>query len=185
MGPAFLRGAGRLFPNRYPSFSIRFPGDDVTPCGNFDTSLPIDDALPRLTAALGGKHLRRAGRATRRRQDHARAARAARRALGAGREDHGVGTASSCGPCRRLPHGIDAGRASRRHRRPARALRLGVAPDARRGRHRGCFTPVRARRSRGSTASPPCSSTSFTSVHSTPISVWRWRSTPSRACART
>ena len=115
---------------------------------------------------------RGAGRAAGRRQDHARAAGAARRAVGGGQENPGAGAAPAGRARGGRAHGGDARREGRRHRRPARALRLqGVAQDAHRGRHRRHVHAADPRRSRRSTASPRCCSTNSTSARSMPISA--------------
>ncbi len=91
---------------------------------------------------------RRAGRAAGRRQDHAGAAVADRRAVGGGQENPGAGAA----PARRArcgrADGGDAQGKRRRNGRPAGPLRLeGVAPDAHRGDHRRDLHPAYPRRS--------------------------------------
>ena len=131
-----------------------------------------------MAASLARGPMPRAGRAAGRRQDHARAAGAARRALGRGPQDHRAGAAPARRPRGGGPHGAHAWRSGRRDRRPARATRLEDRPaDPHRGGHRGRLRPHDPRRSRNSTASPPCCSTSSTSARSTPISASRWPST--------
>ena len=117
-------------------------------CGIFDTELPIDEALPRADRGAARPPCRRAGRAAGRRQDHARAAGAARRALGGGQENPGAGAAPARRARRGRAHGGDAWREGRRHGRPARALRLeGVAQDPHRGGHRRHLHAADPRRS--------------------------------------
>ena len=107
----------------------------------FDTPLPIDQALPRLTAALGARttppcwwRRRAPGRP-----------RACRWSLldepWAKNKKYSCWSRGGWPPARRRADGRDFGREGRRDRRPARALRLGgVEPDAHRGGHRGVFT---------------------------------------------
>ena len=153
---------------------------------DFSEPLPIDAALPELTAALRVAQRRGAGRAARRRQDHAGAARAGAGALGEGQENPRARAAPARRPRRRRAHGVDAGRGGRRDRRAI------ACASARRSRARPASrsSPKASSRASSSTiprspASPPCCSTSSTSARSTPISAWRWRATCSRACART
>ena len=129
---------------------------------------------------------RRAGGAAGRRQDHARAAGPARRAVGEGQEDPRAGAAPAGRARRGRAHGGDAGRAGRRHRRPARALRLEGVASARASRSspKAC-SPGLCSTIRRSRASPRCCSTNSTSARSMPILASRWRATRSWRCATT
>ena len=155
-------------------------------CGShFDTPLPIDDALPRLTAALRRSNAAvlvappGAGKTTRvplvlldepwaqdkkilvlePRRLAARAA-AARMAATLGEQ---VGETVGL----RVRFGSKVSQA-----------------HAHRGGHRRRVHAARSSTIRRSTASPPCCSTNSTSARSMPTSAWRWRATRSRACAR-
>ena len=151
--------------------------------------LPIDAALPELTAALRASNTAvlvappGAGKTTRVPLVLAEEAWAEQRRRISRRSEPRPAGRRARAAAERMAKTL--GEKRRRHGRPARALRLeSVGAHADRDRHRGRVHAARSRRSRCSKASPPSCSTNSMSARSMPISASRWRATCSRACAR-